>query len=495
MEKRQQYSHLIYEYFLLRFRFGYYQFGDVLPPIETFCREFCVADQTVKAALHRLRDEGYIEMSRGRQTRVLFHQTEEQLHSFIVEHFSERWHAFSDLYASAELLFVPLLVEGFRRMSKEELDLLSHFSVRAGMDDLLFFYCLVLQKLRNPLAMNFFWETSLFQGFPLAKLENRPTQYGPEVIRKRMSQLISYAENQQWDMLQDALVDSLHADIDRLTAYCDSQIKSLPEARRLKFEWRIYRDRPQLCYRLAFDLLHEIYMGKYREVSYLPSYSELAEMHKVSVNTVRRAVGMLNKIGAVQTVNGKGTFIYGLGKQCNPPDCTDPMIRRNFPLYIQSFELALCTCEFVVRAFLRDMTEEERNELLCQLRQNLRLGHAYASIWNCLLHIVRHSRLQVVREFYGKIYGLFLWGHPLKASLAETPELDEEAVLFTEAMIRYLEENDVEQCTATLKGLLAGLFPKAERYLLQQGIKPEEIRISNAIRFLAVEDYSERLSD
>lgn len=492
MEKGQQYSHLIYEYFLMRFRFGYYQFGDVLPLIETLCREFCVADQTVKAALHRLCDEGYIEMARGRPTRVLFHQTEQQLHNFIVAHFSARWRSFSDLYASAEFIFVPLLVEGFRRMSKEELELLSRFAVRAGKDALLHFYCAVLQKLNNPLAMNFFWETSLFQGFPLAKLENRPTQYAPEAIRERMSRLVSYAGARQWDMVHAALADSLRGDIGRLTGYWNRYIKSLPEARQITFEWRIYRDRPQICYNLAFSLLHEIYMGEYREASSLPSYAELAQKHDVSVNTVRRAVGLLNKIGAAQTVNGKGTLIYTLGKQCNPPDFTDPMVRRNFPLFIQSFELALYTCENVMRTFLPDMSREEREELVCLLRRNLSCGHGDASLWHCLLHVARYSRLQVVREFYKKIYGLFLWGYPLKASMASTPELDAEAVTFTETMIRYLEENDVEQCTETLKGLLAGLFPKAEGYLLQQGITPEEIRIPNAIRFLAVEDYFER---
>lgn len=54
MEQGQQFSHLIYEYFCLRFHFGYYRFGDFLPPVNTFCQEFCVAPETVKNALRRL---------------------------------------------------------------------------------------------------------------------------------------------------------------------------------------------------------------------------------------------------------------------------------------------------------------------------------------------------------------------------------------------------------------------------------------------------------
>lgn len=50
MQNEQQFSNLIYDYFLLRFRFQYYKYGDFLPPIKILCQQFCVSSPPVKAA-------------------------------------------------------------------------------------------------------------------------------------------------------------------------------------------------------------------------------------------------------------------------------------------------------------------------------------------------------------------------------------------------------------------------------------------------------------
>ena len=68
MHNEPAYSKLIYEYFVLRFQFQYYKYGDKLPPIETLCRKFGVSPLTVKAALTRLQEEGYVSIQHGKCT-------------------------------------------------------------------------------------------------------------------------------------------------------------------------------------------------------------------------------------------------------------------------------------------------------------------------------------------------------------------------------------------------------------------------------------------
>ena len=89
---------------------------------------------------------------------------------------------------------------------------------------------------------------------------------------------------------------------------------------------RIYYDRPQICYNLATILLHEIYMGEYIKTKYLPSYEKMAQKYDVSVSTMRRTIRMLNEIGAVHTVNGKGTLVFTVGKQCKNPDFSSVLV-------------------------------------------------------------------------------------------------------------------------------------------------------------------------
>ena len=59
----------------------------------------------------------------------------------------------------------------------------------------------------------------------------------------------------------------------------------------------------------------------------------------------------------------------------------------------------------------------EKRKLLSQLEEAIETGNTDLTLWQCLLFMANHSRLHGVRTVYKNIYGLFLWGYPLKASL------------------------------------------------------------------------------
>lgn len=141
----------------------------------------------------------------------------------------------------------------------------------------------------------------------------------------------------------------------------------------------------------------------------------------------------------------------------------------------------------MTRAFVEDLSQEDTLELIGQLEQNMRSGCCDASIWHVLLSIAKYSRLQVVREFYRKAYGFFLWSYPLKALKEKVPPLDWAAEAFTEDMIASLKDNDANRCAAAMKDLFMGMLGMAETYLLKQGLRPDEIWLCRSIRFLAME--------
>ena len=72
-------------------------------------------------------------------TTVIFRQTRQEAADYILNYFSERWDTYFDLYASSELIFIPLLVEGLKRLDEEDLDVLSRLEERAEADDLIQF--------------------------------------------------------------------------------------------------------------------------------------------------------------------------------------------------------------------------------------------------------------------------------------------------------------------------------------------------------------------
>ena len=62
-------------------------------------------------------------------------------------------------------------------MDEEDLALLSHLEDRAEADDLVHFYCCVLQKIENPLAFKPLLGNEPVSGVPFARLEPQPIHF------------------------------------------------------------------------------------------------------------------------------------------------------------------------------------------------------------------------------------------------------------------------------------------------------------------------------
>lgn len=488
MQSEQQYSNLVYEYFLKRIQFRYYKSGDYLPSIDTLCREFCVSGQTVKTALRRLRAEGYLDMHNGRSTKIIFQQDKQQSDSYIQEYFACRIANFYDLYESMKMIFMPLLSKGLHRCSRKDLDHLFRLSEGTGTSDIFRFFSFILQKMENPLAMNLFWETSIYWGLLFMRQDEENDPDDTERMRQELRRCIESAREKNWAQLDEQLMNIRKNSVDTAFGFLSTTIPPARMEDRIPFTWRIYRDRPQVCYSLAAHLLHEIYIGGFCNTAFLPSYEKMAGQYGVSVSTMRRTVKMLNQIGAARSINGKGTQVFGIGQPACTPDLECPAIRHNLAFFIQSFELLLYSCEAVFLDFLSTTAPIHREELLHKLEENLQKGCYEISLWCCLLSITRHSRLAGIREIYGRIYSLFLWGYPLKADHACNPQLDRAILDFTKEMIQGLKENDAGRCAKAAKQLVARQFPKAEQYLIRLGFGQDELRLAPSIRLLVSEE-------
>ena len=488
MEYEHQLSKLVYEYLVDRFRFGYYQYGDSLPTVEAFCSQFNVSVHTIWAALRRLRTEGYIDMKNGRTTKVIYKQTEQERKDLIVRYFSERWLANIDLYQATELLYIPVLVEGFRRMDETDIGFITRLAEHADREDHILFYSFVLQKINNPLLMNLFWETSLFLGYPFAKNGYRPFAYNAESGRRQLNALVQFVKEGNWARVRSQLQRHHWKVIDNLKRNMGTQLRTVPKEMQKSFVWRVYNDYPQGCYDLASRLLYEIYMGEYRKTEFLPSYEKLSEKYRVSVSTVRRTVRMTNRMGATQSVNGKGTRIIGPGESPMQPDFTCHAIRRSLSCLIQSLELLLYTCETVSCQFFRNLLPEEREALLTRFEENQRSGSGKLSIYTYLHFVTQYSRIQAIREIYGTIYGLFLWGYPLRDSLETEDAMVQRGMDFTASMICYMKKNDVSHCVQTIREYLEEQLPVGTRYLERHGISAEDLKGTPSLRLMIAEE-------
>ncbi|MCA5964709.1 winged helix-turn-helix domain-containing protein [Blautia sp. RD014234] len=78
MKKDKGLYELIYEYYESRILFGYYKYGDSLSSVSVICSTFQVGRNTVRAALAKLEEKGYIVTEERRAAEVVYRGTSEE---------------------------------------------------------------------------------------------------------------------------------------------------------------------------------------------------------------------------------------------------------------------------------------------------------------------------------------------------------------------------------------------------------------------------------
>ena len=77
---------------------------------------------------------------------------------------------------------------------------------------------------------------------------------------------------------------------------------------------------------------------------------QLAHEKQAGLNTVRRAIGLLNKLGAVRSLNGVGTQVLPPVDSAKNCDFEDPVIRRRLVDFLQSFHILAFSCRTCAQA-------------------------------------------------------------------------------------------------------------------------------------------------
>ena len=486
----QGFANLIYEYFVVRFHFQYYKHGDSLPKTQILCQQFSVSPLTIKSAFKRLQAEGYISRNRGQSAKVLFQQNDKEFDQYAVKFFSERRDIIPDLYKSTELIVLPMLTKSLCSMNENDFAYLEKLVARPDPEYQIRFYCYILQKVQNPLIMNLFWESTLYFGLPFSMQHRENNLYDAEISCMRLKALITAGKKKK----PECILQAHHAfqqDVSKkIHSYIVRHISAVPKTKQIPFIWKIYRDRPEICCNLAIRVIHDIYLGDFRDMEFLPSYEKMAEKYNVSVSTMRRTIRVLNQLGATQSINGIGTRVLMMSSADieQELDLTVPKIQRNMAYYIQSFELLAQSSEGVMRLAFQAFSEAEKIELADLLDGYLHNGRYYISPQSIYAFVADHSPLQGIEEIYGKLYGLNLWGYPMRKYRKQIPGIDQDLIQFTKTVVSAIHDNNEDWFSMTISTFMQKEYRIAKEILIEHDFKPDDLSRSPSFSLINTED-------
>lgn len=464
---------IIYDYFTSRILFGYYLPGDQLPSINDICRQFQVSALTVRTALIRMREEGYIQTVERKRSIVIYRLGEHQEQRYRAVYLSRR-EGMSDICRHSDIIFDPIVHYYLQRQTKDSIrQIRSQLKKQKEhpVKQINMFYIEAIRPLNNPLALNLHLEIVRYLQTPYLRSPANFEDSG--TAAKHIEQMLALIEKGNIEKALE-LSQAFSKDVTQMFFESLAVMLDTPQlVEQVPFEWQIYREHPQLCYTLAAELMSKIDEGIYRQEEFLPSCQALAQEYDVSLITMRRTLELLNDIRVAETRNGVGTRIIS-GRLSGPPDFSHLQIRKSLIMMLQAMQMSSLTCKSVAIHTLSSLGSEDFQALSQEIGQLKKEGTPFLAAKVCLRFIGGNSPSSFIREVYRQLYLLLQWGHALHMF---SHKLDAGSFydIYADSLQEALCQRNIEGFAKKLSELMEISVEGTKSLLLELGFQKEQL--------------------
>lgn len=469
MENSTELRTVVYNVLLTQIQFGVYHFREKLPTIEETSGRLCVSVDTARSAYLKLKEKGYITLSKNVGATVKVDYNAQETEEYIQTFFSTRKHAIIDLGRSIQPLFCNAQYLGLKNASPEMLTAME--GIFGGINQMAPYAILkhLNQKydaLGNNLLMRLVWQSFMFLHNPFFSIaENRQyfdhsLDYLPNILR--------ICQNRDWKALRAAVeqpVENLSTAISRF--YRDRITMPAPKEE-MAFAWSSYKKSQQMCYSFAMELLISISRGIYPAGSILPSQKELANQKGISLSTVRRALELLASVGAIKASRYVGTQVLPFENATENSDFTKPVLQRRLLDTADSLQMLALSCKDVSTLTLSSLSPDSIERMCQELKAQKKAGHGETLSYFILNLIAQHAPYQTIRTVYSELLRQFFWAYALRGMMEKNQEsINAIYAPYQEALTASLEKRDFVRFSALLEEFIIDEFHRTMESMSQ----------------------------
>ena len=201
-------------------------------------------------------------------------------------------------------------------------------------------------------------------------------------------------------------------------------------------------------------LLRRIAAGEFEDQSYLPSIPRLMEEYGVMKDTASRAIGLLSKMGVIQTIQRKGTVVLSTNEtthNAGAVDFQDSVVRQRLSSCLDALEImALGVSSCVVD--VSGASEQWACSMEYQLSMAPYNRFTPLSVQLLMKAAIEFTPYHSLKNIFRQLDELVIWGYYLKSvdeSLYPNSDLVVAAMNDVAAAIRQPEKHSISKALET----------------------------------------------
>lgn len=389
--------------------------GDTLPSMNDLCKRYGVGIRTIRDVLAALRTDGYIATEERKRAVVTYQASEADERG--IRSLLARKDGILDCYRTFELVMPPLFAFAARFCDDDDFRSFERAALRVGeapnkgdwrLRQSSALLHRLLGKTGNPLLSECY--ASIERACTVPTFPGFAAPYAKAM--EEMDGTFAWAVDSL--ALGDAVeVERRFGRMYRGTAkYVEAYLAELagayPDVRSSEpaFTWSARAGRERVYAQVARDLVLRIYNGEFSDGDDLPSIAELADAYGVSPSTVQKTFGILNMIGVVRTVNGRGTRVCLTDMSFDRRTLGDGSFRRDVEVFVDALQMLCVVLPAAVGTVSgrMDAVARDVDELLARDADEWAVPHA---LLRALVDCVPLPSFRVVLD---ELSELLLWG-------------------------------------------------------------------------------------
>lgn len=477
MRREQSLYKFVYNDILSKIHYGIYTYGDEFPSQAAICESYNVSINTVRKACSMLQNEGYIRMSKGKMT-VIVYKEEDAYHKNI-NILLRRKNAILDLMETSTQFTGIWIWQGLQNCHSNNLETILQMlgqidvwqtSLKEIYHKLIEVIEYIISLLKNPILSDLYSTIAQFAAVPYIKGMQYPYTGISLYVINILDQIKEQLGMGNFFFFKQSYENDTKACLDNMKHYISSLEVGAPlcVGQKIPFIWLFNRRGNYRYMEIAASTIRAASDGTYRDGCLMPSISQLKRRYDVSSITVRRALDYLTNIG-ITRITEKGLQLDLKGARNHEICVAEESFRKNLILLLCSIQSISITIKKVALQNFKYLKKKEIESILSHWDSSIDGYHKVKEMEWILIVLTGAIRSDSLRLIYEQLLTVIPWIDCLILFKVDERYVDILNTNYT-LILEGLKAKDADKVANLLEGNCIFLFERIKAKLLELGI-------------------------